>query len=472
VSRRSNLFGVGIVSATLPAWADYTALPNGQFIEFTLNTPNATGVVMQQATLYDWCGGVFVPDFGARGGVVYAGGGEHSGWTDSSPSGGQNGAYVLDCDTRLYSRKCFPTATHSGMLSDGVGSPTDNWGAYNDDGAPQAKHTYNCMSYMPAAWGGGASGSAVRVAHTGGISYSRGYYPNIGYSPGASATWRYDLSKTAHTLADPSIIKLTGAGLYDFGKVPNTDTLGFEGATINDRPIACIDTIRQGWWATNKPGTGWGSDMVFTSKTGVISAPYANSGNLSPLAESAALHHFADDDIVVGIIDDSGSDSNGPHWRWVVKVWQAGTSTAWQTAPVNRQTISLTERHNSYPTWGTAYPRIGEVQPRWSSILGCFVGLDNWYPMLGAAPTSTTTMRLWKITPPPAGQRLSGTWQITWELVTAKAGTEATNFFAQASDAGSFNGVFGRLVECPSLRAFVWTRNVNQPGQLIRLQGM
>jgi hypothetical protein len=34
------------------------------------------------------------------------------------------------------------------------------------------------------------------------------------------------------------------------------------------------------------------------------------------------------------------------------------------------------------------------------------------------------------------------------------------------------NGTFGRFVECPSLRAFVWTRTVNKVGQLIRLQGM
>jgi hypothetical protein len=34
------------------------------------------------------------------------------------------------------------------------------------------------------------------------------------------------------------------------------------------------------------------------------------------------------------------------------------------------------------------------------------------------------------------------------------------------------NDTYGRFIECPSLRAFVWTRDVDKPGQLVRLQGM
>jgi len=39
------------------------------------------------------------------------------------------------------------------------------------------------------------------------------------------------------------------------------------------------------------------------------------------------------------------------------------------------------------------------------------------------------------------------------------------------TDAGSVNGAFGRLVECPALRAFVWTRGVQNKGQLLRPAG-
>jgi hypothetical protein len=477
MSRRSNLFGVGIVSASLPAWADYTALPNGQFIEFTTNTPNDLG--MYSSVLSNWTGGTFVPDYGTRGGVVYHGGGEHGTWTDGRTDGGSaaGGVYVLDCDTRQYVRRCFPLSNNIGNNQNPVvggggssgGTPTDDWGAYLSDGSPQSKHTYNSMSYMPAAWGGGSSGSLVRVAHTGGQSMSRfianGYqFEEIGYS----ATWRFDLSKANHTAADPSIYKLTGSSYYNYGGVTYP-------ANVNDSSLACIDTTRQGWWSThrNNVQNGHGGRMAFTSKTGVITGPVGQQHTFS----NATLHHFADDDIVISIYDLNYA-ANEPT-NWGVAVWQANTSNAWVQATVNRQVIT-----DVFPTGGRigmlAYPSIGELQPQWSTILGCFVALDIFYPYGAGGSASagiTTTCRVWKITPPAAGQRFSGTWQITWELVTAKAGTESTNFMNHRNgdatgDYGAMNGTFGRFVECPSLRAFVWTRTVNKVGQLIRLQGM
>ena len=459
MSRRSNAFGVGIAaslpSSSLPAWADYTALPNGTFREFTLNKPEDIG--MQRAVLYNWCGGDFVPDYGARGGVGYCGGGEHVAWTDSSLSGpGQQGAYVLDCDSRLYVRKCYPSANHTGVRSDGAGTPTDDWGAYNDDGSPQAKHTYNGMSYMPASWGGGSSGSLMRVAHTGGISISRGPQGGPAYAPGFAATWRYDLSKAAHTVGDPSIIKLTGSSTYNYGSGSP--------ATTNDASFACIDHTRQGWWSTHRGGSGAGGRMVFTSKTGAISAPQGPAFE----TEWAMLHHFADDDIIVRFTDHQTSLPVVPIWR--VHVWQAGTNNAWVEAPVNRQAIADTDTRYK---GGLAYPEIGGMHPRWSSTLGCFVGLDQLYPAFARGAPSTT-IRVWKITPPPAGQRFTGTWQINWELVTAVPGsvTNVMHITPYGGDAGTLNNVYGRLVECPSLRAFVWTRDVDKPGQLIRLRGM
>jgi hypothetical protein len=450
MSRRSNPFDVAVLD--LPSWADYTALPPGTFREFTLNTPSQVG--MQRSTLYNWCGGSFVPDFGPRGGVGYHGGGEHSAWTDSSLSGpGQQGVYMLDCDTRLYSRRCYPAANHTGVLSPGAPNPTDDWGAYVDDGSPQSKHTYNGMTYMPAAWGGGPQGSLIRAAHTGGSSTSKPLV-NGGLGRGYAATWRFDLSKPSHSPADRSIHKLTGAALYDFGSGP--------GATINDAPFACIDLVREGWWATHRGFSGWGGRMVFTSKTGVISPPQGQP----MLSEWAALHHLADDDIIVRLSDHQLQNGVVPTWR--VHVWRAGSAEGWAEVKVNRQDISDL---NSLGV--KAYPPIGYMHPRWSSILGCFVGLDWQFPV-GAQPTST--IRVWRITPPPAGQRTGGTWQITCELVNAVPGspTNVMNMINGnvGTDAGTTNGVFGRFVECPALRAFVWTRDVNQPGQLVRLQGM
>jgi hypothetical protein len=453
MSRRSNLFGVGIVSASLPAWADYTALPNGQFIEFTTNTPADVG--MQIGTLRNWCGGNFVPDYGTRGGVCYVGGGEHgSPWAESSLSGvGQQGVYVLDCDARVYRRKAYPTATHLGVVDGGAGSTTDTWGAYADDGSPQSKHTYCSVSYMPAAWGGGSSGSLMAVSQSGGLT------SGSGSQTGYSAAWRFDLSKDRHSVADPSVFKLTGSSKYNFGGAPD--------ARINNAPIACIDLTREGWWSTTHfsgSDHGWGYRMAFTSKTGVITSPIGPSF----ARPYGALHHFADDDILVRITEqDIAANGVVPTWR--VYVWQAGTSDPWQEAALTRQSISDLNGFGQL-----AYVYLQETQPRWSSILGAFVWIDSQYPW-GAQPT--TTIRVWKLTPPPAGQRVSGTWTATWELVTAKPGTEATNRMNMVngdanSDGATMNGTYGRFLEVPSLRAFAWTREVNKPGQLIRLQGM
>jgi hypothetical protein len=451
MSRRSNLFGVGIVSSSLPAWADYTALPAGNFIEFTLNTPNDVG--MQRSTLYNWCGGEFVPDFGVRGGVGMVGGGEHNNWTDSSTTGpGQQGVYVLDCDTRLYSRKCYPVTNHTGVTLSGSPTPTNDWGAYADDGSPQSKHTYNGVSYMPAAWGGGSGGSLMTIAKSGGLRQDT-------LNAGLSATWRFDLSSASHSAASPSIFRLTGNSTYNFGNGPN--------AAVNDAPFSCIDLMREGWWASVRDGTGWGTRMVFTSKTGVISTPVGpSSGN----ANYCTLHHFADDDIIVRLTD--GPLDNAIETEWQVWLWRANTANAWVRAPLTRQNIADTRSAPNDTV--KAYVQIGETQPRWSTILNAFIWLDAQYPT-GGQPT--TTIRVWKLTPPPAGQRFTGTWTATYELVTAKPGTESTNFMNMlngnvAGDAGTVNNTFGRFVECPSLRAFVWTRDINKYGQLVRLQGM
>jgi hypothetical protein len=437
--RAINPFSVQIVAA-LPEWADHTALPPGTFREFTLNVPGDVG--MPSAVISNWCGGVFIPELGVRGAAAYHGGGEHSVWTDSSRTGpGEQGVYLLDCDARVYVRRCYPVAEHRGVVLTGDGSPTDEWGAYLDDGSPQSKHTYNGIERMPSAWGGGAQGSLVRVGHTGGL------VAGTTDVMGLSATWRFDVSKESHDPGDPSIFKLTGSNTYDFG-------VG-RPATINDAPIACIDHVREGWWSTHRTGSGWGDRMCFTAKDGTIRGPLGR-----PFGTGwAALHHFAADDVVVRLSDD-GADGS-----WRADVWRADSDEGWMRAPLERQDIEDTRPE----TGRKNYCEIGYMHPRWSTILGCFVGLDHQYPAHGSGPSST--LRVWKITPPPPGERATGTWTATWELCTA-IGDSPTNVLDVWNDAGSVNGVFGRFVECPALRAFVWTRRADRPGQMVRLLGM
>ena len=93
-------------------------------------------------------------------------------------------------------------------------------------------------------------------------------------------------------------------------------------------------------------------------------------------------------------------------------------------------------------------------------MLGCFVMLDTNFD-------GGVQCRVWKLTPPPSGQRLTGEWAWSYEIVTSADGSTIAK-----TDHASVNGAWGRLVECPALRAFVWTRSIDRKGQLIRLAGM
>jgi hypothetical protein len=59
-------------------------------------------------------------------------------------------------------------------------------------------------------------------------------------------------------------------------------------------------------------------------------------------------------------------------------------------------------------------------------------------------------------------------WRVQSETLTSADGSQIN----LRTDAGSVNGAFGRLVECASLRAFVWTRGMANKGQLLRAAGM
>lgn len=426
----SSPFELRVVARSpLPPWVP----PPGTFAEFTLNTPGHVGVV--KGTFANWCGGAFISDYGTMGGVAYHGGGEHNPWNDNQ----QGGVCVLNCGAQVYERRCVPSAPHVGALVSAngfLGSNTDEWGAYVDDGSPQSKHTYNCLAEMPTAWGGGPGGSLVRVAHTGGISKVLWAASGNPGSGGYAATWQFDLSKHAHSAGNPSISKLTGSHYYYYNTNKPTKI-----ATTNDASTACNDYVRRGWWSAARTGAV-GDSISFTSKTGQIT----NFAGPDLSIGWSAMHHFADDDILVRI-GDHGSN------RWLVYFWgiSTGRNAKWvQIFPITPQDAK-----------GFL---AGYAHPRWSSILGAFVALNIRMPV----GSPLTTVDVWKLTPPPAGQRVTGQWAWTKETLTSNDGSQINT----RQDAGSVNGSFGKFVECPSLRSFVWTRNTNQKGQLMRLRGM
>lgn len=402
----------------------------GTFAEFTLNKPQDVG--MEGGTLGDWCGGTPIPDYGTAGAVAYHGGREHAAQTLCQK---QQAVYLIDLATRLYVRKCSPTQVNQQSLLTGtpltyVGTPNDEWGAFTD-GSPGPMHTYVGLCPVPAAWNNGKPGMA-RVGQSAGASQ-----PLMGES--YAATWLFDLTKDTHTLADPAITRLTGNQNYRFDADQTIKSV------VSDAPTACIDMARQGWWSFSRTASGSSRPWLsFTAKDGTITNQAAPK---LTLARWSAMHKFEDDDILCVLCDEPtfGTMRFGTVKLLALNALPGGT---WVTI------------QPTLPASPTPMNECGYMGPRWSTILQAFVALDTNF-------NGGATCRVWKLTPPPPGQRLTGAWAWTCETITSADGSTINT-----SDRGSVNGAWGRLVESVALRSLVWTRDVDKKGVLIRLPGM
>jgi hypothetical protein len=271
-----------------------------------------------------------------------------------------------------------------------------------------------------------------------------------------AATWRFDLSQDAD-----GVTRLNGDTPYliyrDQPTVP---------ATTNDSPVACFDAKREGAWHFSRTQSA-NRGLSFTHKSGRVdnfAAPALN------LVSWASMHHMPDDDLLCVICDEPKFSQNrfgvvkllrmdalpGGEWvtilptvpddeamRWNLGLPPGGIFDMWASA-----------------THGDPNPvaiQAGYTGAQWSTLLGSFVAMDY-----------KTGTRVWKLTPPPPGQRFTGTWAWTVETVTSADGSTMD----VRNDSASQNGAFGKLVECPALKSLVWTRRVDKPGQLIRLRGM
>jgi hypothetical protein len=450
MSRRSNLFGVGISAAPpagLPAWADYTALPNGTFREFTLNRPvdtvNAPGVTDDYIKDFfdSWCGGAFLRDYSVYGGVGYHGGGRHGG-TPNNP-----GVMMLNLATRQYEWVCktnfhlqpnvanYPTQALTG-------SPTDDFGYFQDDGTAASPHTYNSICEWPASWGGGTKGSLVRGGNTAGDSTtltiatgeSQDGYGSIG---------RFDVSQEF------------GGHSRISGVIEHRPGIPQQGNYFG----ACTDHTRQGWF-TGVMGAGGGhGDTMFVSKTGAITR-YTGLSNSNRY--EGIFHHFGEQgqDVLLRCSDfDSTSFLHIADMSLATPTWINKSSTVSNVA-------------NMVP-FGTNGPgssdSVGTAGIRWSTLLNCFVWMDY--------RTTINTglgVRIGKLIPSNPSNILGSTWDVQIETVTSQDGSRLRQIDQGQvlADEASYTGTYGRLLEAPLLRSLVWSRGSGHKGILIRLQGM
>jgi hypothetical protein len=205
---------------------------------------------------------------------------------------------------------------------------------------------------------------------------------------------------------------------------------------------ACIDMKRQGWWA--KMGSASATPLAFISKTGAV----AYSPNKYSLIYPH-LHHFSNDGQDVLFFLHVYNLSNYMMLLDLSKGWSLVSRVPVGQPPA----LSPAKKPNS--------TYVANIGPRWSTIMQCFVALDY--------SVSEPTLHFLK--PSNPANIMSSTWAWTQETVSSHDGSELVPN-DPVSNYGSSNGVWGKLIECPSLRSLVWTRNANDKGQLIRPRGM
>jgi hypothetical protein len=439
MSRRSNLFGVGIVSASLPAWVP----AQGTFAEFTLNTPNDTslpaGYTDEVGLVFkSWCGGAFLRDYSVYGGVGYHGGGRHGG-TPNNP-----GVMMLNLATRQYEWVCKTNFHNQPTQGAGVGEayPTDNYGYYLDDGTAASPHTYNAVCEWPASWGGGAKGSLVRAGNTAGDSTSL-VIALGGGQDGYASVGRFDVSQEfgGHSRISSALEYVQGTP--------------YQGNYVG----ACTDHTRQGWFCGVMGAGGGSGDTLFVHRTGTITR-YSGLSNAGK--QEGIFYHFGEQgqDVLLRCADfDSTNFLHVADMSLATPVWVNKSSTVSNVA-------------NIVPVGDlgpASYMSIGSSGIRWSTLLNCFVWFD-WQTTINTG----LGVRVGKLIPSNPNDILNSTWSVQIETVTSADGSRIRNTdgLGGTIDQGSQNGSYARLVEAPALRALVWSRGDAQKGQLIRLQGM
>jgi hypothetical protein len=440
MSRRSNLFGVGIVSSALPAWVP----AQGTFAEFTLNRPtdmtNPAGLTDDAIPDFfaNWCGGAFLRDYSIYGGVGYHGGGRHGGTPNNC------GVVMLNLETRLYEWVC-KTNYHNqpGQGDPAPTHPTDDFGHFQDDGTAASPHTYNAMCEWPSSWGGGAKGSLVRAGNTAGDSTTR-VIALGGSQDGYCAVGRFDVSQVfgGHS-------RLSGAIEYQQGTPSVGNYVG-----------ACTDHTREGWFCGIMGSGGGYGDTMFVHKTGTMTR-YTGLSNGNRY--EGIYHHFGEQgqDVLLRCSDFTidnflhVADMSQGTPTWVNK--SSAVSNASAIVPIGELGT------------GASNPSIGAAGIRWSTLLNCFVWLD-WATTINTG----LSVRIGKLIPSNPANILGSTWNVQIETVVSADGSRILNYDqGQAlADESSFNGPYGRLLEAPLLRSLVWSRGSGHKGILIRLQGM
>lgn len=384
----------------LPAWVP---MP-GTFADISTNTlysarpsgwPTSGDVAGPFA---NWSGGVYCPEFGVSGGYAVFGSGHLS----------QNaalwaGVWVFDLETLSWVGRNVP----SQPLLENV-LHYDSYGQSNIAetlGHPYPPHTYDGLVYQSPANGGGQNGTLVQVSAAG--------------STWGTRVLAFDLSSAT---APPSRV---------LNSLP---------AVSDTYPATCLDTTRNGFWATSGNMQGALSFVSFadwsvTAYPGVASNVYGNT----------VIEHIPTRDCLVAM--SSGFGGVGMVMRVCPIV--GGVPQGWTLVT-----------HNAPAVLG---PGAGFV---WSTLMESLVAYSG---TSRNDETLASGLIVYRVTPP--ANLTGGAWSWTSETLTGAGGAVPTYWRDTNGNIGN-NGTWSRFVEVPEFRCFLYAGSSYGPTQAWRLTGM
>jgi len=195
-------------------------------------------------------------------------------------------------------------------------------------------------------------------------------------------------------------------------------------------PMTAVDPSRNGVWALSYNGNGTLSRVSFAN---LVVTTFVNA-SFNEYGDYTLTYLPAPYDALVAT---GRSGSGGVNWGYYV-LSCANPSAGW---------TNFTAR-----VGGTPHTNTG-AGTCWSTLLNTLVSYGG---------KGSTVVH--KLNPPAPGSLTTGNWTWTSETLTAVAGAVPANC--------NFNTHYGRFLEAPSLRCFIWADSVNQPTQAWRLVGM
>ena len=205
----------------------------------------------------NWCSGVYAPDDGIHGSMLFCNGGDGDYWG--------NEVYKFSLDTRIWSRESERSIGLTGVTTAGGDRGFDETWGEHAGGAPGVPHSYDQMEYLPPTLGGGAKGAFL--------------FP--------TRTIVYRTRKYFH----PHFFDLDAKKWHRGSAFPNITSYG--GTMGPDEPTWCFDASRGRFWGISGGDGGlWNSRLQYLdfdpatrlATAGFISIPRQLTPYMSPVS--------------------------------------------------------------------------------------------------------------------------------------------------------------------------------------------